>query len=146
MISLIEISQENWNKCCSLSVTEDQKGYIASNAYSLAESKYEPGRYPLGIDKDGELVGFIMYGYDEEENTSWIIRFMIDKAYQNKGLGKEALKKLIDMLFDKNKKTDIKLCVEPDNKVAIKFYESFGFLPTGDKWGTELIYILQRED
>jgi len=85
-----------------------------------------------------------MYSYDSNESKSWIIRFMIDQAYQRKGLGTEALRKLIALLADKYPQSDIRLCVEPDNAVAIKMYKSFGFQPTGEKWDNELIFELKK--
>lgn len=141
MTSLIEITQSNWEECCSLSVAEDQLRYVSSNVYSLAESKYEPERYPLGISCDGKLVGFAMYGYDVDDNISWILRFMIDRAYQHKGLGRDAMGKLIQMLGDKYKTADIKLCVHAENSAAIRLYQGAGFSDTGEKWGEQSIFL-----
>jgi diamine N-acetyltransferase len=108
------------------------------------EAKENPGMIPLGISKDDKLIGFAMYGYSTTENKSWIIRFMIDKAYQRQGCGKEALMKLIDLFFEKHPQSDIRLCVEPGNIIATKFYEDFGFEYTGEKWDNELIYELKQ--
>ena len=143
MISFVDITQSNREECIALSVSSDQRGFVASNADSLKEAEANPGMYPVGINKDGKLVGFAMYGNDPEENKSWIIRFMIDKAYQRKGLGKESLNKLIQLLFANYRGSDIRLCVEPENKVAAKFYMNFGFVSTGEKWGNEIIYELK---
>lgn len=38
MITLREISADNFEECLCLSVAEDQKKHVASNAYSLAEA------------------------------------------------------------------------------------------------------------
>ena len=38
MVTLREISVDNFEECLSLSVSEDQKKHIASNAYSLEEA------------------------------------------------------------------------------------------------------------
>ena len=143
MIEIVEITKSNWQECASLSVSEDQKRFVASNLYSLAESKFEPEMCPVGINNNDELIGFAMYGNETEANRAWIIRFMIDEKHQNKGLGKEALSQLIKLLNDKYIITNIRLCVEPENIVAIKFYESFGFLSTGEKWGDEIIFELK---
>jgi diamine N-acetyltransferase len=146
MTSLIEISQSNWEKCCSLSVDDDQKGYISSNVYSLAESKYEPERYPLGIDNNGQLVGFAMYGNDTDDDISWILRFMIDRAYQHKGLGRDAMEKLVQLLVGKYKTADIKLCVHPENSTAIRLYKNAGFSDTGEKWGLQSIFLRKNRN
>ena len=140
MIDLVNITPSNKEECIALTVFPDQKGFVATNADSLEEAQANPGMCPMGIRKDGVLVGFAMCGYDSEEKKSWIIRFMIDAAHQRKGYGREALTKLIRMLLEKHEDADIRLCVEPENEVAIKLYEGFGFLPTGEKWGDELIF------
>jgi len=57
---LVEITTSNWRECCDLSVSPEQKGFIASKQYSLAESKFEPSFYPIGIEKDNKLIGFAM--------------------------------------------------------------------------------------
>ena len=146
MITFTEITESNKGECITLSVFPEQKGFVAANIDSLAEAKENPGMIPLGISKDDKLIGFAMYGYSTTENKSWIIRFMIDKAYQKQGFGKEALSKLIDLLFEKHPQADIRLCVEPENIVATRFYENFGFAYTGEKWDNELIYELKNTD
>ena len=144
MIIFVEINESNTDECIALSVFPEQRGFVAANADSLSKAKENPGMTPLGISKDNKLIGFAMYGYSTTEKKSWIIRFMIDKAYQRQGFGKEALIKLINLLFEKYTQTGIRLCVEPENTAAAKFYESFGFTYTGEKWGDELIYELKE--
>ena len=50
---------------------------------------------------------------------------------------------MIDLLYQKYPQSDMRLCVEPENTVATKFYENFGFTYTGEKWDDELIYELK---
>ena len=144
MISLVEITRSNWQECVSLSVSSEQKKFVATNAYSLAESKYKPEWYPLGISKDGKLIGFAMYGYDDDTETPWVIRFMLDEKQQGKGFGKEAFGELKNLLFDKYGQCDIRLCVVPDNFNAIRFYESFGFISTGEIFHGQTVYELKN--
>jgi len=142
-ITFIEITPANYDECIALSVSPEQKSFVAANVDSLAEAKENPGMVPVGISKNNKLIGFAMYGNSTNENKSWIIRFMIDKTYQRQGFGKKALSELIKLLFDKYPNSDIRLCVEPENIAAIKFYESFGFAYTGEKWGNEFIYEIK---
>lgn len=144
MISFVEITKDNWRECISLTVTQEQQGFVASNLYSLAESKFEPEMCPVGICKDNKLVGFAMYGNEKEANKSWIIRFMITKEHQGKGIGKEALNCLTQFLLNKYPENDIRLCVEPENNVAINLYTGFGFIFTGNKLDNELIYEYKK--
>ena len=142
MITLTEINQSNWEQCISLSVFPEQKNFVATNVFSLAQSKIFPDMLPLGICNDGQLVGFAMIGY--ETGRSWIIRFMIDSKHQKKGYGKEALDVLIKFLYEKYGKSPVRLSVEPENTVAIKLYESFGFIPTGEMEEGERVFELAK--
>ena len=45
---------------------DHQKDYVASNAFSLVQAAYEEGLYPLGIYDGNEMIGFLLYDYDEE--------------------------------------------------------------------------------
>jgi diamine N-acetyltransferase len=139
-IIFVDITKENWEKCISLTVSEEQSKFVSPNVYSLAQSKFETEMCPVGICVNNEMIGFLMYVKSSNAYKVWIVRFMIDKAYQGRGYGSQALRKLINMLNLKYKDSDIFLCVEPENQAAIKLYEKYEFLPTGEKWDNELIY------
>ena len=146
MILLVDITPENYKKCVSLSVAPEQKGFVAANSDSLAEASAEAGFHPVGISNNGQLVGFAMYGYDSDEDQSWIVRFMIDAAHQRQGFGADALDKLIQLLLTQYPESAIRLCVEPENEVAIRFYRRHGFQPTGEQWGNEIIYERKADE
>ena len=70
---------------------------------------------------------------------------MIDKSYQKKGLGKEAVKLALD--FIKTLPCGMAeycwLSYEPENEVARHLYGSFGFAETGEMDGEEVIAVLK---
>ena len=138
-IEFRNVSKSDWKECISLSVLEEQKGFIASNAVSLAQSKFDTEMVPVCIYNNDQMVGFAMYAQDPETDHIWIIRFMIDKNYQNKGLGKAALKKLIGLLQNTFECTEIYLSYEPDNTIADKLYGTIGFVKTGEVEDGELV-------
>ena len=78
------------------------------------------------------------------ENTYNIWRFMIDRRYQHKGLGKAALKLVLDFIrtYPCGKSEKCWLSYEPENTAAEKLYSSFGFVPNGEKDGDEIIAVL----
>lgn len=84
-ISLRPIDRTNYNDCLRLKVSEDQRGYVASNEYSLVQAAYEPQLYPLGIYDDDKMVGFILYDFDEEINGWSMSRLMVDESLQGQG-------------------------------------------------------------
>jgi hypothetical protein len=71
-IVLRDVTKENWQECLRLKLAPEQEHFVASNVYSLAESKFMPTFIPQAIyarDVAGDataserLVGFVMYGY-----------------------------------------------------------------------------------
>ena len=141
-ITLREINEENFHQCIDLDVTKEQKNYVAPNVYSIAESKIYPETTIKAIYKDEEIVGFMMFGRNnEKDDTSpWLIRFMIDQRYQRKGYGKEAMKKVLDLMTSKYPNEALYLSTDPDNVNAIAFYEKFGFKSTGVIQHDELVF------
>lgn len=90
-INFREIDKSNYSTCISLKVGEHQTNYVASNVFSLVQAFYEEKLYPLGICNGDEMVGFLLYDYDEELGGWSLSRFMIDIEHQNKGIGSKAL-------------------------------------------------------
>jgi hypothetical protein len=80
-----EIEQDNWQQAIRIDVAPEQRRFVASNLYSIAESKFNPTFVPLAIYDDTEtMVGFLMYGIDNGE--LWILRLMVARAISAPGL------------------------------------------------------------
>ncbi|NFO39215.1 GNAT family N-acetyltransferase [Clostridium botulinum] len=126
-INFRKIDKSNYNTCVSLKVGEHQTNYVASNAFSLVQAFYEDELYPLGIYNADEMIGFLLYDYDEELKGWSFSRFMIDIKHQNKGFGSKALEKFLDFFHDKFPSENLYTSAEIDNEVAIKLYEKYGF-------------------
>ncbi|MGL5084613.1 MAG: GNAT family N-acetyltransferase [Clostridium sp.] len=126
-INFRQIDKSNYNACVALKVGEHQANYVATNAYSLVQSMYEDKLYPLGIYNGDEMVGFLLYDYDEELEGWSFSRFMIDSNSQNKGFGSKALEKFLEFFHNKFPGEKLYTSVEIDNEVAIKLYEKYGF-------------------
>lgn len=140
MVELREINKDNYNECLNLKVAEEQKNFVASNVYSLAQAwVYHKTAYPFAIYADDIMVGFVMMGFYEEKQLYTIWRFMIDTRYQRKGYGKIALQLSIDYLRKEFNANEIFLSFEPNNLVAEKLYDSLGFKRTGELAGEEII-------
>ena len=127
-IKFRDIDKSNYNECISLRVGEHQKNYVASNMYSLVQASYEDGLYPLGIFNEHEMIGFLLYDYDEELNGWSFSRFMINIKYQNKGFGRKALEKFLEYFQSKFPNKSLYTSVEIDNDIAIKLYQKYGFV------------------
>ena len=72
-------------------------------------------------------------------------RLMIDRSYQNKGYGAEAVRLALEFVksFPCGKADYCWLSYEPENEVARRLYRSFGFTETGEMDGEEIIAILR---
>ena len=56
---------------------------------------------------------------------------MVDKNYQNKGIGRKALQLAIDEIKQTEGLKRIGIYYNPKNPVAKRFYSSFGFVEVG---------------
>ena len=145
-ISLRPLTPENWGQCIKLSVRDDQKNFVASNVYSIAEAKIYPECVALAIYAAETMVGFVMYALSSEDQRYWIIRYMIDHSFQGKGYGRAALKVVLDQMSRLPGCEKIFLSYEPHNLVAEALYNSFGFQPTGEILEGEKVSCLELKN
>lgn len=143
VMTLRAIDADNWHACMKLTVSEEQKQNVAENAVSLAQAAYEKQWYPHGIYSDDILVGFLMFGTDQETKRVEVCRFMIDKQYQGKGYGKAALVKLFELIQIRYGAISLYTSIVPENDAARKLYESAGFEMTGEVMWDELVMVKQ---
>lgn len=141
-ISLRSIDEDNWRDCIRLVVGEDQKRFVATNENALALAYAHKEMQPRAIYADDQMVGFVMYARDPDDGQWYINRFMIDQKHQAKGYGREALRILIDQLRNEGVNS-VDIIHKPDNHVAIKLYQEFGFRLTNEKLGDDVISRLE---
>ncbi|MFP7254891.1 GNAT family N-acetyltransferase [Terribacillus goriensis] len=141
-MTLRAIDADNWHACVKLTVSEEQKQNVAENAVSLAQAAYEKQWYPHGIYADDMLVGFLMFGTDQETKRVELC-FMIDKQYQGKGYGTAALVTLFDLIKIRYGPISFYTSIVPDNLTAKKIYENAGFRMTGEILWEELVMVKQ---
>lgn len=158
MIRLEKLTYENADEVFELEVKEEQYPFVADNTYSVAQAYVtliNGGHvFPFVIYNDKELVGFIQLAYGEnadqdgvsmEKDSYEIWRFMIDKRYQGRGYGREALRQAIEFIrtFPCGKAELCWISYEPENETARKLYASFGFEETGEMCGDEIVAVLK---
>jgi diamine N-acetyltransferase len=143
-ISLREITRDNWRECVRLKVADDQQKFVASNAVSLAQSKYEPECVPLAVYDGDIIVGFVMYRPEDYGISKlWFIdRLMVGAQYQGKGYGRAAMEALIARLKAVPGYNAILISFVPGNEAAEKLYSSLGFVDTGEIEEGEIVYRL----
>ncbi|WP_042144296.1 GNAT family N-acetyltransferase [Paucisalibacillus sp. EB02] len=145
MIEFRRITWDNLDECISLQLTDEQKGFLSSNVYSLAQSYVallndELPAMTFAIYYDDTMIGFIMMYHDTAEENEYgdeeaygILRFMIDKKYQNKGFGTKAMKRALEYIqtFPQGEAKAVYISYAPGNKMARHLYAKFGFKEIG---------------
>ncbi len=163
MIHLERIDHKNVWDIIDLKVFRSQKEFVASNSISIVQAYSVEGSgtsaFPFAIYNDKKPVGFVMIGFNEaatydafdeeppkilKDNYS-IWRLMIDKKYQRRGFGKEALKLALEFVrtFPCGKAEYCSLSYEPENVVAREMYHKFGFVENGEMDGDEIVAVLK---
>lgn len=145
-IILKEITKDNYMESMTLKVKSYQNKFVASNVFSIAQSKFYKDWHPTAIYNNNEMVGFLMYGnhdMNEGDGTIWIIRMMIDEKFQQKGFGREAMNKVIELIKNKYDQDELYISFEPENEGAKKLYTSLGFIDTGTFDDDEVVYKLK---
>lgn len=159
MLRLEQVNGKNVWDILKLTIEEDQKNFVANNDISIIEAYTaitgNGYAFPFGIYENEIPVGFLMIGFDIDDywddapsiakGNYNLWRLMIDKAYQRRGFGREAVQLALDFIksFPCGKAEYCWLSYEPENEAARQLYRSFGFSETGEVDGEELIAVLR---
>ncbi|QHW30907.1 GNAT family N-acetyltransferase [Paenibacillus rhizovicinus] len=132
-VSLQPVSMDNWYACTQLKVKGEQAAvFPAPVVYWIAESKYRHDYELRAVYGDEELVGFIVFCAEpDEDDNYWIPALMIDERHQGKGYGKAAMVNLIALLGRMGCKR-LMIGHRPNNHIAGSLYESLGFQKVSD--------------
>jgi diamine N-acetyltransferase len=134
MIRLTEITEDNWFEAASLSVRDDQKGYVAPAIGIIARGYVYrdcSGRV-YAIEDDGTIVGLALVREFTDEPLGYDLQqFMIDERFQGRGRGSEAMRLILDELRKEAHYDHVEVCVKKDDAEAIRLYEKYGFTDSG---------------
>ena len=145
------VTKDNWNELIKLKVRDDQKNFVASNLYSIAEAQFgfeEEGHWYLsafGLYADNEPVGFAMTGLNHGHSRfqGLIVRLMVDERFQGKGYGRSALGSIIEWFRADERVKMVCITYESENEIARKLYASLGFGETSEFLEDEVVAILR---
>ncbi len=146
-VSLRKVTRETLRTICKLDAG-DGATQVAPNAVSIAEASFYDEAWFRAIYDDETPVGFVML-YDPtlaekpEEPDFFLWRLMIDQAHQRRGLGRAAVKMLIDHV--RTRPGAKKLLVSHMNRADAlgRFYGSLGFVYTGAEEEGEKVMALE---
>jgi len=141
-ITIREITEDNFVDAIRLKVAPDQERFVASNAATIAQSKFHTFLECYGIYHEDGMVGFCAFGKNPEDGAAWIARHMIGAGHQRRGFGRAGLQAVIDHMRVTYGCPSVFLDVAPDNTAAIGLYEGAGFVDTGKTQGESRVYRL----
>jgi len=129
-IHLNPIDENNFIDAFNLQLADGQDKFVSHPIRSLAQAYvYRTQCQPFGIYAEEKMVGYVMviYDYDIPEYDIW--HMMIDRHYQGRGYGKQALNACLEYIAKKPFGTSgrVALTCNKDNSVAMRLYSSLGF-------------------
>ena len=135
-ITFREITSDNYSQVLNLKITPAQEAakFVSPVVRSLADAWFyrEEGiTYPKAIYADEDLVGFIMYELDTEEQQVFIWRFLIDQRYQGKGYGRQTIEAVLAMAKEQAQITKVVADYVDGNEPMKKILLDLGFEETG---------------
>ncbi len=150
-ITLKKVNRLNLRAILQLDVKPEQKSLVASNAVSIAEAYFNKDAWFRAIYADSKPIGFVMisdtslkYRNNSKHIPNYFLwRFMIDKKYQGKGYGKEAMNLIIDHIKKRPNAKEFLLSHSKADGNAGSFYEKCGFEYTGKEISDELVMRLK---
>ena len=143
MITLKEINMDNFEAIINLPLSEEDKKMVAPNIYSLAEAYADQVSIAKGIYNNDDLVGFVMFDYNEKEKKGYISRIMITTNQQGNRYGTSALKLVIDELLKNKDLKTIQISYHPNNQRARNSYRKVGFVETNEYVHNEIIALIK---
>lgn len=129
-IRLGQITRENWYECSQLEVKPEQRPFVTSNLLCIAEMQFYPSWGAYAIYYKDQMVGFVMYEHDQEQDKWWISALMIAADHQGKGYGRAAVQALIPRMMQRGCR-EIWVGYADDNIPARALYSGLGFTEVG---------------
>ena len=148
-ITLRDITGDNYFQVLDLKISPEQEAakFVSPVVRSLADAWFyrEEGiTYPKAVYADEDLVGFIMYDLDPEEQQVFIWRFLIDQRYQGKGYGRQTIEAVVEMAKQQTQMTKVVADYVDGNEPMKKILLGLGFEETGfDQAINEHIMVYQ---
>ncbi|WP_435866989.1 GNAT family N-acetyltransferase [Streptomyces zaomyceticus] len=142
-VVLEEITDANWRDVADVAPADDQRRFVAALGARYLLLSLRGGLWnSLAVRAGNEVVGHIMWAYDEEDGTHWIGGMIVDAAEQGRGVGRAALRALTRRLAALPACREIRLSYHPENIPAARLYADLGFAPTGDFEDEEVVAAL----
>lgn len=162
MVQLELLDSKNEKHLLEIDRKDIPINYVEEIASTIALAKYGEKNglkgHCFAIKYNESYVGIILIGEAIEEEADpeevkgkeyfRILGFVIDRRYQNMGLGSIALHMAMKTIWDEYGKVVFLLECYKENQKAIHFYEKNGFVNTNilNQKGTDYFFIMRGAD
>lgn len=137
-VSLSPVDAQTWRAVAALRVSPDQEEFVALPLHYLALCAYGGVWHPLAATVDGEVVGFLMWGLDDD-GSLWLGGILVDVGRQGRGIGRAMTRAALDLLEPQSGPAGFALSYQPANTRAAGLYRSLGFVETGEVDDDEVV-------
>ena len=135
---LCPVDRNNWREVVKLEVNETQRDFVADPCYYLTLCNYGELWQPLAIYLGEQVIGFLMWAVDTDDESCWLGGILIDKKHQRQGFGQQAIQMAIKMLSEKHGYQEFALSYSPNNPVK-RLYHKLGFAETNEWEDDEIV-------
>ena len=137
-VSLQAITDKNREAVVSLSVSENQRVFVADNAKTMRQAGEAPEAWLRAIYADDDAVGLVLV-HDEhlreqprESGYYFLWRLMIDHRFQKSGYGSRALDLVVNYVRSRPHARRLLSSYHAGPGGPEAFYLRYGFRPTGN--------------
>jgi diamine N-acetyltransferase len=144
-VSLQPVDASTWRAVADVAPLPGQEQWVAPVTRYLCLCLYGGVWQPLAVVEGDEVVGFVMWGLDEEEGSHWIGGLVVDARHQRRGIGRATVVAVLRMFEGLDGHREAALSYGPDNLVARRLYARLGFVETGEESDGELVARRPRD-
>lgn len=146
LVWLRPIDDDNWRAVADVVPRDDQRDFVAPSAARYVLLSMRGGVWQsLAVCADEEVVGHVMWGWDDDDQRYWIGGMVIDASRQGAGLGRATVLTLVRWLMERSDCQGVRLSVHKSNELARGLYGSVGFQELELDEDGEIVAELTRE-
>ena len=142
-VELREICKDTVRAICELTVADEQTEFVTPNAVSIAEAYFSDHAWFRAIYADNNPAGFVMLDDHPDKAEYFLWRFMIDSKYQRTGIGREAIRQLVQHVKTRPNASELLTSIVQAEGGPEGFYKSLGFTFTGEYEDGEALMRLE---
>lgn len=143
MLTLVEVTPQNWRRFTRLQIAQSQRGQVADNVLILARAYVfrDGAARARGICLDGEPVGLLLQREYEQGGRRYCVldQLMIAQEAQGRGYGTAIMSQWLNEVRQEGCFDAVTLCYVGGHEQVRRFYERLGFVSSGVVDGDEVV-------